>query len=291
MLLVLLVLGCGKDPILARAEELQRVEEAARKAATTGAAGTAGTSAGTAGEQVVAVVPEEPSPGIPVEPDPGIPDATGEGAKGTPGVASREPGTLTAGTAEDPAPGVPEEPVPGVAAVPSPAPAGSPMPAWAQDTGQIAGQPEEPEPGIPEEPKPAPPGTPQGVDEEGKAEEAIGPHVTLRGRIDMDVSVQAKIRIDIFDGDHRNRSGPRPSVVQFHELAMPGTFELSIPTSAKRVWLGAYADVNGNNRPDRGEPRGWFPRNPVFLTDAPGAIVIELVQEQVADDLSAEFGG
>jgi len=118
-----------------------------------------------------------------------------------------------------------------------------------------------------------------------------GPHVTITGRVYMDASLEARIRIDIFDGDHRNLNAPRPKVVQFHELDNPGPFELSIPQNAKRVWIGAYADVNGNNRPDRGEPRGWYARNPVFLSDATDPISIELVQEKVADDLGVDFGG
>ncbi len=288
---------------------------------------------GKAGEEVVPVVPAEPSPGVPSEPERVIVDASGAQMAGVPGDTLGEAGLEEAGTAEDPVPGVPsepervivdasgaemvgvpgdalgeagledpgtmedpergipEEPVPGVPEEPEPAVPDAPHPEGLQDTGRTLGLPEAPEPGIPEEPTPAPPGSPGGAERDGEKNEVTGPHITLSGRVNMDVSLEAKIRIDIFDGDHRNLNAPRPKVVQFHELQRAGSFEISVPQDAKRVWIGAYADLNGNNRPDRGEPRGWYSRNPVFLMDVTETILIELVQEKVADDLGADFGG
>lgn len=250
--------ACAKDPILQAAESMK--EEVA--AGAPGAAGAA----------------EEMTPGVPDEPTPGIP-----GQPMAPGEVPSE------GTAEDPSPGVPEAPTPGVPEQPEPAAAGAedrPEPPPAGD-GAVA----EPEPGVPDEPEPAPPGSPGGAHHKGKEGEPTedGPHVTLRGSVGGE-GATGKIRVDLFDGDQRNVSGPRPKVVGVHELASAGSFEVSIPVSAGRVWVGAYADINGNNRPDKGEPFGWYSRNPVHMGDVSKPIDITLEVEGKSSGLGLDFG-
>jgi len=203
----------------------------------------------------------------------------GEGQQAEPG-AGGEP---TEGKAEEPEPGIPEDP--------EPAPPGTkdfPTPPKGKDG---LGMPKEPEPGIPEEPAPAPAGSPGGAHHANKegGEEAEGPFVNIRGRIDAEGG-EGKIRIDLFDGDQRNVAGPRPKVVGVHEIGSPGGFEVSLPASEKRVWVGAYRDVNGNNRPDKGEPAGWYAKNPVFLNSLPSSVVIVLAVEGKASGLGLDFG-
>ena len=261
-LAMLVGVGCGKDPILEAVDEMATVSGEDRAAASPAGVG----------------VPEEPEPGEPTDPSPGD-------AGGVPG----EPGQ--AGVAEQPDKGVPEEPKPGVPSEPTPAAAGSadrPEPPPSQ-AGQ--GEPDEPQPGVPDEPQPAPPGSPGGAAHQGKmnGEEERGPEALIRGRIDAPGG-SGMIRIDLFDGDQRNVAGPRPKVVGVHEISSPGGFEVSIPQSHKRVWVGAYRDLNGNKRPDKGEPSGWYPRNPVYLDSLPSSVIISLEVEGKASGLGLDFG-
>ena len=254
--------GCGKDPILEAVDEMS-------SDASGGGDGASPPSKG---------VPENPEPGIPSDPSPGD-------AGGVPG----EPGE--AGVAEEPQKGVPEDPEPGIPSEPAPAAAGSanrPAPPPSQAG---SGQPSEPTPGVPSEPEPAPPGSPGGAAHKGKmdGEEERGPEALIRGRIDAPGG-SGMIRIDLFDGDQRNVAGPRPKVVGVHEISSPGGFEVSIPESHKRVWVGAYRDLNGNNRPDKGEPSGWYPRNPVYLDSLPSSVIISLEVEGKASGLGLDFG-
>jgi hypothetical protein len=224
-------------------------------------------------DEHIEVAGGEPIPGIPEDPEPGQ--------------LAEDP--TVAGLAAAPEPGVPEDPTPGTPEEPSPAAPGSearPDPPPGGDGVAL-----EPEPGIPKEPSPAPAGSPGGADHGGKEEGQVdqGPHVLLRGQVSGG-SGEAKIRIDLFDGDQRNVSGPRPKVVGVHEIEGPGPFELSIPVSASRVWIGAYADTNGNNRPDKGEPSGWYARNPIHLMDVPDLIQISLAVEGKPSGLGLDFG-
>ena len=198
---------------------------------------------------------------------------------------------MAEGNGGEPAEGIAEAPEPGIPEEPEPAPAGSkdfPEPPKGTDG---LGKPKEPEPGIPEEPEPAPAGSPGGAHhaKKGGGEEAEGPNVNIRGRVDGPGG-GGKIRIDLFDGDQRNVVGPRPKVVGVHEIASPGGFEVSIPASEKRVWVGAYRDVNGNNRPDKGEPAGWYSKNPVYLDSVPSSVVIVLAVEGKTSGLGLDFG-
>lgn len=194
--------------------------------------------------------------------------------------------------AQEPPVGVAGEPEPGIPEEPEPAPAGSndrpePPPHSSGD-----GKAAEPKPGIPAEPTPAPPGTPGGADHPGKEGGVTedGPQVVLRGTVSGAEEVGGRIRIDLFDGDQRNTSGPRPRVIGVHEVADTGPFELSIAKSAKRVWIGAYRDLNQNNRPNKGEPFGWYSKNPVYLDDPPDQIKIFLAVEGKAAGLGLDFG-
>ncbi len=191
--------------------------------------------------------------------------------------------TITPGVPEDPDPVQAEDPAPGVPEDPEPAPPGF---KGGNDSGG-----EGVTPGVPEEPDPAPVGSPGGAEHEGKTDGLVGPRGTLTGTVSMDESIKAKIYIDIFDGDQRNHAGPRPSLVTVQELQGAGAFKIEVPLSAKRVWLSAYADINGDKRPTKGEPTGWFPGNPVHLESPPDRIKLELVADKKPVGLGLDFGG
>lgn len=86
--------------------------------------------------------------------------------------------------------------------------------------------------------------------------------MTVRGTISVADYTQGPVLIDVFDGDHRELGGARPSLVGKVTLDAPGPFELQIAEDTK-VWLSAYNDVNGDGRPSREEPFGEYERNPV----------------------------
>jgi hypothetical protein len=279
--------SCGKDPILEAAETIE-----AEEAAVVETAPSAGASIGADGEPKPGI-PEEPKPGVPEDPPEGAPVA--QKAEGiTPGTSAgvgvpAEPGE--AGVPLEPEAGVPEEPKPGAAEEPKPAPAGSTEKPDPPPGTEGSGKASAPKPGVPEDPEPAPPGTPGGADHPGKEGGVVaeGPHITLRGRITGGESAGGRIRIDLFDGDQRNTSGPRPRVVGVHEVNPSGTFEISVPQSAGRVWIGAYRDLNQNNRPNEGEPFGWYSKNPVYLEDPPSLVEITLAVEGKSRGLGLDF--
>ncbi len=190
---------------------------------------------------------------------------------------------------ENMTPGVPEEPEPGVPEEPEPAPPGAESMPKPPPDGD--GVPEEPKPGTPEEPEAAPPGSPGGAAHAGKegGQEDAGPQVIVRGVVNWEDG-PGKVRIDLFDGDQRNVSGPRPKVVGVHELGGLGPFNVSVPVSADRIWLGAYRDTNDNKRPDKGEPFGWYARNPIHLDDVPARIDVRIESEGKASGLGLDFG-
>ena len=266
--------ACGQDPILDAVEEMD-AESTTEKPLAAGLNG---------GENMEPGVPEEPEPGVPTEPSP----------KGTPGV----PGNVVDGEGdavapEEPEPGVPEEPEPGTPEDPEPAQPGStvrPEPSDASQQGEALV--EAPEPGIPEEPEPAPPGSPGGAQHAEKQDFIQdGVQVLVRGQILLGDDISGQIRIDLFDGDQRNVAGPRPKVIGVHEMETEGDFEVSVAQSAKRVWLGAYVDLNSNNRPDKGEPSGWYQGNPVQLFDDPiDEVLIRLEVESKSAGLGRDFG-
>lgn len=157
--------------------------------------------------------------------------------------AQQDPATKPAatnpssGSAAAPVPGVPAEPQPGIPAEPSPVSPGA------------AG---DPAPGIPTEPSPGSPGG--------------GPQILLSGRVVLSSGAAAPIRVDVFDGDQQDLSGPRPKVVGMAQLDQPGPFTVSVPADTARLWIGAYADMDQNGRPDPQDPAGWFAGNPVDLS-------------------------
>ena len=202
-----------------------------------------------------------------------------------------ERGATTPVETEAPPVGAEGEPEPGIPEEPTPAPAGSTERPEPPPHSGGEGKAIEPKPGVPEEPTPAPPGTPGGADHPGKEGGVVeeGPQVILRGSISGGESVGGRIRIDLFDGDQRKTAGPRPRVIGVHEVADSGPFELSIAKSAKRVWIGAYRDLNENNRPNKGEPFGWYSNNPVYLDDPPSQIRITLAVEGKSSGLGLDF--
>jgi len=278
---------CGKDPILEAAENI-----GAEEATVTEISSSPSPLVGEDGA-ITPGIPEEPKPGIPEDPQVAVAGSAdgGSGVPGTEGGAGTPVEPSEAGVPEEPNPGVPEEPTPGTASEPEPAPPGSTDQPEPPPGGQGDGKANAPEPGIPDEPEPAPPGTPGGADHPGKEGGAVaeGPHITLRGKITGGEELGGRIRFDLFDGDQRNTSGPRPRVVGVHDVADSGVFEVSVPQSAGRVWIGAYRDLNQNNRPNEGEPFGWYSKNPVYLEDPPALIEITLAVEGKSRGLGLDF--
>lgn len=156
--------------------------------------------------------------------------------------------------AAPPQPGAATAPAPGKPADPQPVRPGEPQPV----------QPGQPQPGVPQEPPPG--GGPD------------GPAVTLKGTITVPGWKGGEIRIDVFDGDQKAAAGTgkRPSVVAQGKVAEPGPFELRVPQSADRVWIGAFADEDKNGRPGHTDPTGWYSGNPVSTGADRGGIELEL---------------
>lgn len=187
-----------------------------------------------------APAPSEPAPPSAVAPEQPAP------------VAAAAPSPVAPGA---PAPGAPSDPAPGDPGVPVPGDPGAPAP----------GDPDAPTPGVPDQPAPGVPG-------------ADGPTVALAGTVAVEGWSGGPIRIDVFDGDQRAAAGSakRPSVVAQATVDRPGRFEVRVSTSAGRVWVGAFADENGNGRPDPRDPSGWYDRNPVLVDGDQGDIRLQL---------------
>lgn len=160
-----------------------------------------------------------------------------------------------------PAPGAPEAPPLGAGGVPAPGQAGEPTPV----------QPPEPAPGIPDQ---APPG--------GQAFGGdLGPAVTVRGVVRMEGWSGTPIRIDVFDGDQLAAAGGKstpPRVIAMQQLSQPGPYEVAVPSGVGKVWVGAYADENGNGRPDRADPSAWAEANPVYVDKDQSGVDVVLVR-------------
>ena len=97
------------------------------------------------------------------------------------------------------------------------------------NSGQV-GKPVEPQAGIPDEPT------------AGGGVVIDGPAVSLSGVIEVSDWGGGPIRLDVFDGDQQDITGPRPSVVAVGEVKRPGPFVIEVPVSAKNVWLGGFSD-------------------------------------------------
>lgn len=155
---------------------------------------------------------------------------------------------------------------------PSTSPTSTPEPARVQPSDPPPGDPGQPPPGDPGQPEPGVPTEP--------APGSDGPQVTLSGTIAVpDWKPGGSIRIDVFDGDQRDLSAPRPSVVGMQRLSEPGAFTVSVPASAEKVWIGAYADLDGDDRPSPAEPAGWYASNPVSLSGTVSGISFTLAVE------------
>lgn len=134
--------------------------------------------------------------------------------------------------------------------------------------GPAPGRAVDPSPAVPRPPEPGsavqpPPGTPTEPAPGSPGGQADGPQVVLKGEIALPDYELGQVRIDIFDGDQRELEGPRPSVVGVATMERPGAFEVSVPASAARVWLGAYVDEDLDGRPSPQDPAGWYAGNPV----------------------------
>lgn len=137
-----------------------------------------------------------------------------------------------------------------------------------------------PNPGIPEEPKPGIPSQPPPGEGPMPGGQPVfdGPTVTVTGEIKFPSYKQGKVRIDVFDGDQRDHS-IKPSVVTTKELEQPGEFTLSVPESVKHVWISAFVDQNNNQRPDHGDPTGFYVDNPVSTKKNVNGLIIELKED------------
>lgn len=195
-------------------------------------------------------------------PAPGQPPAVGRPDEPSPPGAAAPPPV----TGEKPLPGRADEPAPGNPAIPPP--------------GGALGSPNVPPPGgsigVPTQP---PPGGAQGNPADGPAMAADTPTVAIKGTVAVKDWAGGPIRIDIFDGDQRQIGGKRPSVVGMARLEKPGPYEVKVPASTPRVWVGAFADENKDGRPGPTDPAIWYPKNPV-ATDEPNTKVdLNLVKD------------
>ncbi|MFH1468680.1 MAG: hypothetical protein ABIO70_30095 [Pseudomonadota bacterium] len=159
---------------------------------------------------------------------------------------------------------------PGV--LPQPGVAPEPQPGQAAEPGE--GFPDEPTPGIPEPPTPGDPSQPPppgGVD---PGSPPSAPRTTVSGVVRYPGYTQGPIRVDVFDGDQRDLAR-HPGVVAWADLPAPGPFTVQVPKSAKKVWISAYNDANGNGRPDDRDPRGYDEGAPVGVAagDVTGVII------------------
>jgi hypothetical protein len=108
--------------------------------------------------------------------------------------------------------------------------------------------------------------------------QAQGPTVILSGRIDLPDGQTGEVHIDVFDGDQQDLTGSRPQVVAMARRDGAGTFEVAVPQSAKKVWVGAWCDVDGNGRPGPDDPSGWYGQNPVRTQSDAVDVVLDLAQ-------------
>jgi hypothetical protein len=146
------------------------------------------------------------------------------------------------------------------------------------DPGQMApGVPEPPKPGIPNEPPPGGgPGMPGQPGQPGQpgVGSPTGPTYPVKGSL-VCAGCKGSFRIDVFDGDHGDLGGPRPSIVTRAEVQSAGPFTLDVPQGA-RVWLSVFNDEDGDGRPGPTEPVGDYAENPVVAKGPVDGVVIQL---------------
>ena len=141
---------------------------------------------------------------------------------------------------------------------------------------------EQPTLGVPEEPLPGVPAPPRAVvlDDQPEQPSALE-QIEISGVILVQGWNGNEIRIDIFDGDQRQIGGNRPSVISSSSVNKPGAYKISIPKGDGKYWIGAYVDQNGDGRPGKQDPSGWYLGNPISASQP--ATGIELVLS-VPDD-------
>lgn len=166
-----------------------------------------------------------------------------------------------------PAPGRPADPAAVVPGEPAPIDPGAPAPI----------DPGEPTPGVPEDPPPGIAGEPPPDGQVGMAD--LGPTVTVSGVVSMDDHRGSPVRIDVFDGDQLAAAGgksKRPRVIATLQVAGPGPFSLEVPSAPGKVWLGAYADEDNDQRPGPLDPAAWAPDNPIYVDKPKAGLQIKL---------------
>lgn len=226
------LLGCGRDPILEKAEADRA---AARAARGDGAQG--------------------PQPGVAGMPSGG----TGVPGAAQPGSASGgDPGAL--GPDGQPLPGMPEEPTPGVPEEPTPGVPGSPPSATPGSVASV--EPGSPRPGIPVEPAPGIPSEPPPGQGGGGPQ---GPTVAVSGEVVYAGWKAGRVKIAAFDGDHAASAGSRPKVIAMTELDRPGPFTVQVAENAGKVYFEASVDEDGDGRPGPLDPQGKADRFPVTV--------------------------
>lgn len=127
--------------------------------------------------------------------------------------------------------------------------------------------PDDPERVVPDDPPP------------GGAAVPSGATITLSGSVDVAGYTGGQIRIDVFDGDQQELSGPRPSVVGVARIDGPGEWSVAVPATVEKVWIGAYADANGDGRPEPEEAAGWYEGNPVVVSANQNDLRLRLSRE------------
>jgi hypothetical protein len=52
-----------------------------------------------------------------------------------------------------------------------------------------------------------------------------------------------------------------------------------VPATVEKVWIGAYADENGDGRPEPEEAAGWYEDNPVAVSADQNDLRLRLSRE------------
>ena len=141
---------------------------------------------------------------------------------------------------------------------------------------------DQPTVGVPEEPVPGVPAPPRAVVLDDQPEQPqMQEQIQIAGMILVQGWNGNEIRIDVFDGDQRQIGGSRPSVISSSSLSKPGAYEISVPKGKGKYWIGAYVDQNGDGRPGKQDPSGWYAGNPISASQATSGVELVL---SVPDD-------
>ena len=141
---------------------------------------------------------------------------------------------------------------------------------------------EQPTVGVPDEPVPGVPAPPRAVVLDDQPEQPqMQEQIQIAGVILVQGWSGNEIRIDVFDGDQRQIGGSRPSVISSASVSKPGAYEISVPKGNGKYWIGAYVDQNGDGRPGKQDPSGWYAGNPISASQATAGVELVL---SVPDD-------